>query len=407
MSRPMASSLLLLVLLATAPDGSARPQEETTQPSSSALRVQIIAPPPHQVVAGPTRFAVKAEAATGRRIVQVRLFVNGRKVAVLASPPYETTFDAGQSFRSHTLRAEAVDDQGRLAADFATTRYVSFIEEMDVRTGRVAKELLLVGVLDRRKNPVRDLQRSDFEMRVDGAKEALVQVALDQRPLAVELLLDVSGSTVPYFPEIRRAASRFISFMSSDDGTEVSVFAGSTQTIAPFGTDHIGNRSTILTFRFQDDLPDLRPYGSHLYDALARSVESINVQPGQRSIAVFTDTFDTGSELSYKKVAEVIQRANIRIDLIRFGRRPAGDWSYSTRLLKRMRTLVRDTGGEEWTIRDPSDIVPTFEKLASHLKGRYRVVFAPEKEGPPRRHRLHFRMARRGLRVHAPSGYYD
>jgi VWFA-related protein len=401
-ARSRLAGFLSLVLLACAGPASALAGGTETP------RVRILEPPPTRSVAGPTRYVVEVLPPAGRRIVEVRLFVDGHQVASLDRPPYETVFDAGSEFRAHTLRAEAVDDRGAVGATLGTTLYVSFFETIDVLGKRIPRHAILAGVVNRRGEPFLDIVQEEFELRVDGRREPLVEGGRDTRPLAVELLLDVSGSTIPYWHRIRRAADSFLSLLDEPDGSEISVFAGSSFRVAPFGHDQVAHRRAVLTFALAEP-PQLQMIGSRLYDALALAIEAINVQPGQRSIAIFTDALDTGSNLSFEQVADVIHRANIRIDLIRFGRKPVGDYTSSTFLIRRMRRLAEDSGGRQWRIRRVEDIGPVFELLARQLKGRYRLVFAPETTvaGENRFHALKVKVSRKGGRVLAPAGFVD
>jgi VWFA-related protein len=371
-------------------------------------QVRILEPPPTRAAAGPTRYVVDVVPAAGRKIVEVRLFVDGHRVATLDAPPYEAVFDAGDKFRAHTLRAEAVDDRGALGATLGTTLYVSFVETIDVLGDRIPKHSILAGVVDRRGEPLLDIAPDEFRLRVDGRGEPLVEVGPDTRPLAVELLLDVSGSTIPYWHRIRRAADSFLSLLDDADGSEVTLFAGTSFRVAPFGHDQVAHRRAVLTFALAEP-PQLQMVGSRLYDALALAIEAINVQPGQRSIAIFTDALDTGSDLSFEQVADVIHRANIRIDVIRFGRKPVGDYTSSTFLIRRLRRLAEESGGREWRIRRIEDIDPVFKLLARQIKGRYRLVFAPETAvaGEGRFHPIRVKVTRKGGRVLAPAGFVE
>jgi VWFA-related protein len=404
LSRVVGAAALLLAAFLLGNDGRLLAGAQAGVP-----QVRILEPPPTRAVAGPTRFAVEVEPAPGRRIVEVRLYVDGHRVAVLRKPPWETIFDAGTRLGAHTLRVEAQDDAGAVGADLGTTLYVSFVERITVIGDWVPRRAVQVGVVDRRGEPVLDLAAGEFMLRSDGRRQLLLEAARDTRPLAVELLLDLSGSTAPYLPQIRDAANRFLSLLHEEDGSEISVFAGSVYRVAPFGHDHVASRQAVLAFQPLEEPLRFQPVGSLLYDALAQAIEAINMRPGQRSIAVFTDSLDTGSRLSFPQVADVIHRASIRIDFIRFGRKPVGAYSRSTLLIRRMRRLAEESGGREWRIRDVDDIVPTFELLARQLKGRYRLVFAPEieKGRKERLHPLRIRVDRGGARVLAPAGFVD
>ncbi|MCZ6600945.1 MAG: VWA domain-containing protein, partial [Acidobacteria bacterium] len=388
---------------------------------TGAPEVQIITPTPSHVVVGRTLIVVEAVPAAGRRIVEVRMFVDGERLAVLIAPPYEVVFDAGDSFAPRTLRVEAEDDLGHVGVHFSATRYISYLEHVEVEAEAVAKRSVLVTVLDREDEPILDLEPEEFALRVDGKPEILLEAAPDQRPLAVELQLDISGSILPYLALVKRAAERFVNQLDQGDGTEVSLFAGSTLAISPFSHDHEMTRSAILGVQVdplkgltvlnfgQVMATEFNGVGSRVYDAMAYSVETINVQPGQRSIVVFTDAFDTGSRISPTQIFDVIRRSNLRIDAVRFGKRGAGEWVSGARQINILRKTVHETGGQEWRIKKPEQIVPMFQRLARQLKARYRLVFvADPKTGPRERYRkLQVSVARPHVRVLAPSGFYD
>lgn len=383
--------------------------------------VRTLSPTPLEVVVGKTRIVAEATPAAGRRVVQVRMFVDGNSVAVLTAPPYEAIFDAGDSFAPRTLRVEAEDDLGRVGVHFSTTRYISYLERVEVEAEAVPKRSILVSVVDRRGKPIFDLAPEDFSLRVDGREEVLIEAALDERPLAVELQLDVSGSILPYLGLVKRAAERFVSLLEEGDGTEVSLFAGSVLAVSPFSQDHEAARRSILgvmaepvrgviILDFGEKVAtEFEWAGSHLYDAMAHSVETINVQPGQRSIVVFTDAFETGSRISPDQIFDVIRRSNLRIDAVRFGRPEPQNWKSGAMQIKLLRKLVRETGGQEWRVKDQRKIVPVFQRLARQLKARYRLVFAADpRPGPRERYRkLRVGVARPGVKILAPSGFHD
>lgn len=380
---------------------------------TGAPEVRIISPTPRQVAVGKTRIVAEATPVAGRQLVAVRFFVDGEPLAELTAPPYEAVFDAGASFAPRTLRVEAEDDLGRVGVYFSSTRYVSFLEQVVVEAEVVVKRSVLVSVLGPGHEPLLDLRPEEFTLRVDGKSEILLEAARDRRPLAVELQLDVSGSIARYLALVNRAATGFVSLMDEGDGTEVSVFAGSSLAISPYSSDHVATRQAIrgvLADPFRGLLLlDIDWNGTRLYDAMAHSVETINVRPGQRSIVVFTDAFDAQSRFSRDQIFDVIRRSNLRIDAVRFGRRQRGNWSLGSRQIKMLRKLVHETGGQEWRIKYPENIAPAFQALARQLKARYRLVFAADpRAGSEERYRkIRVSVDRPHVRVLAPTGFYD
>ena len=372
------------------------------------LQVHIVHPGPDRAAVGPTLFQVRVHAPPGRRVVRVILSVDGHVVGDLSRPPWQVIFDAGKALHPHTLRAEVHDDSGAQASDLSTSLYISYVEQVDVVGAAAIRYAVQAGVMDSQRLPMRDLDPELFSLRLRGKSEALISVQMDDRPLAVELLLDVSGTTFAYWPQIRDAASRFISQLDQDDGSETMIFAGDVGRLVGFTHDHTYARGKILTMADIPHYPDFNPYGTHLYDALAAGIEEINVRPGQRSLVVLTDSQDYGSSLTYKQVAQVIRRAGMRLDVVRFGRRPASGWTEATRMVKQLRNLAEDSGGMEWVVLDSEQIPGVFMTLAEQLKSRYRLVFAPELLAgeQDRQLPLKVKVAQRGVRVLAPSSLF-
>ena len=363
--------------------------------------IRIVAPTPDQAVAGPTLFTVEAKAAAGRRLAQVTLFVDGHPVAQLTAPPWQAIFDAGDDLHPHTLRAVAQDDAGNVASDLSTTLYIGFVEEVVVPGRRVTRQTTLVSVLDRQRNPMPDLKPEEFRLKLGGRPEPILAAGMEQQPLAVEILLDVSGTTYPHWPTISAAADGFLALLDPEDGAEVLVFAGNVGRLAAYSHDHQASRERVLLMKNLAGVPGFSMAGTVLYDALAAGIEEINRNPGARSLVVLTDARDMGSLLTYRQVADVVRSAGMRLDVVRFGRRPAVEWSEATRLVKRMRRLAQDSGGREWVVRDVEDVPMTFGRLARELKARYRLEFAPEPKpgAPSRKVSMTVAVSRPGARV--------
>jgi VWFA-related protein len=403
--RPVPAVILLFASLALGTSAGVGGEEAVMKP----LQVHIVEPGPDRAAVGPTLFRVTVEAPGGRRVVRVILSVDGHVVGDLSQPPWQVIFDAGKTLHPHTLRAEVQDDSGAQASDLSTSLYISYVEQVEVVGAPAVRYAIQAGVMDNQRRPVRDLAAELFSLRLRGKPEQLISAAMDDRPLAVEILLDVSGTTVVYWPQIRDGANGFISQLEEEDGSEVMIFAGDVGRLVGFTHDHAYARGKVLTMSHVLDYPGFNPYGTHLYDALAAGIEEINVRPGQRSLVVLTDSQDFGSTISFEQVAGVIRRAGMRLDVVRFGRRPASGWSEATRMVKQLRNLAEDSGGMEWVVVDSEQIPGVFRTLANQLKSRYRLVFAPDllPREQARQVPLKVKVARRGVRVLAPASLFS
>jgi hypothetical protein len=394
--------LLVLAALAASINGSWAADDAD---QGDGLSIRITRPTPDMAAVGPTLVQVQIQTPPGRKVVRVILSVDGHLIGDLSRPPWQAMFDAGETLHPHTLRAEVHDDSGAHATDLSTTLYISYVEEVEVVGARATRYAIQAAVLDGHRTPIRNLTPDLFTFHLRGESETLISAALDERPLSVEILLDVSGTTLTYWPQIREAANRFISLLEEEDGSETMIFAGDVGRLVGFTHDHAAARKKILTMQDTLNYPDFNPYGTHLYDALAAGIEEINVRPGQRSLVVLTDSLDMGSTISYKLIERVVRQAGLRLDVVRFGRRPASGWSEATRMMKQLRNLAQASGGMEWPVYYSDEIPGVFGKLARQLKSRYRLVIAPDLTAPEqgRTLPLKVKVARRNVKVLAPA----
>src|ERR1700683_4463703 len=69
--------------------------------------------------------------------------------------------------------------------------------------------LVPVEVSDRLNRPVSGLEKQNFHIFDDKVEQKIVSFSMEDDPIAVGLVFDVSGSMVQDIPEARRAASAF------------------------------------------------------------------------------------------------------------------------------------------------------------------------------------------------------
>lgn len=381
--------------------------------------ITITAPSWSKVASGATPFAASVIPSPGRTIAEARFFVDGELVAVVKEKPFETRFDAGDTLAAHTLRVEAVDNQGQLGVCLSSTRHVSYVEGVS-DTASFSRHSILVSVLGPDRKPLTNVRPEEFSLQVNGKPQPLLEAALDQRPLAVELELDLSETLVPYLPEFVQASDAFVSRLQTEDASEVTIFAGSIIRVSRFSTDHEATRETLQSIRHSTSRSFIRvglehptyyslgPGQTRLFDALAHAIESLNFRSGHRSIVILTDALENNSHIPEQEVLDVLQRANISVQIVRFGRRPAGYWSTTGQTVQLVRKLARNSGGEEWHVKTSDQIVPTLHHLMDLLKHRYRLVFSanPADFNSSQVQNLKVKVARKGVELLYPAGIH-
>ncbi|GBC81220.1 hypothetical protein HRbin10_00326 [bacterium HR10] len=87
------------------------------------------------------------------------------------------------------------------------------------------------------KTVVGDLTREDFLLWEDGKKQEITHFSRDELPLAVMLLVDVSGSVQPIIDEIQRAALDALAKLKPQDRVALMIFAARSKLVAELTSD--------------------------------------------------------------------------------------------------------------------------------------------------------------------------
>src|SRR5207247_833071 len=81
-----------------------------------------------------------------------------------------------------------------------------------------------VTVLDNRNRFVQGLKQADFEVLEDNVAQDITSFSIEESGIAVELLIDVSGSMTSRLEEAKRAAVQFVRLMGPKDSTKITQF---------------------------------------------------------------------------------------------------------------------------------------------------------------------------------------
>src|SRR5262245_37914530 len=106
----------------------------------------------------------------------------------------------------------------------------------DVITTETSLVQLNVGVVDRQGRAVTSLTKSDFTIYEDGIKQTIQRFEPVDSPFSLVLLLDVSGSTINFRPQLKLASERFLDALAPEDRVAVIQFDAKVKQLAHFGT---------------------------------------------------------------------------------------------------------------------------------------------------------------------------
>ncbi len=250
-------------------------------------------------------------------------------------------------------------------------------------------------VFDQGGRAVAGLSREQFEIRDDGAPQAIRVFESTDEALSCVLLLDTTGSMQDAMPSLRNAAGAFVDALRPGDSIAIYSF-----------TDHLDELSEMTSDKAAAHraLTRLRAGGrTALFDAVSQVALAIERRPGKKAVVVLTDGGDNASLLNRQSAVQRARKAGVPVFAIAEGN--ALSDSAAAGLLH---DLSKDTGGHMYKAPEPKGMESVFTAIAADLKSGYLLAFqAPLEERVSPWHELEILVKNtpKPLKVRARTGY--
>ncbi len=314
------------------------------------------------------------------------------------------------------------------------TANVSRAQDDDVVRTSVSLVQLNVGVVDKEGRAITSLSRNDFAIYEDGVRQSISQFEPTNAPFSLVLLLDVSGSTINFRPQLKLATQRFLDALAPEDRVAVIQFNAKTKRLINFSTDR--NR-----IAFAIDLAE-GAGETYLYSALAYALKELEKEGKRRkAIVVLTDGLDTEMRNSDRKVLAQVQSDEEALSVIKpeasgplntilnaADRQgvtifplalPSGDprrlplkgpditGIYAAARI-RMQSLANRTGGRLTEINRLDQMAKLYREVAANLRALYTVAYQPPPDRPRdgKWHEIRVEVVHPELIARTRPGYY-
>jgi VWFA-related protein len=163
---------------------------------------------------------------------------------------------------------------------------------------------LNVGVVDQRGRPITTLDRSSFSIYEDGVRQDISRFQTSTAPFSVVMLLDMSGSTKSFRPNIKLSASRFLDALAPDDRVAVVEFYSKINLLNDFTSDKRIAAQSIGLANGEGD--------TNLYKALNFALDRLAKERTRRkAIVVLTDGVDTDARNDDRKILSQTPEASM------------------------------------------------------------------------------------------------
>lgn len=168
---------------------------------------------------------------------------------------------------------------------------------------------LNVGVVDPQGRAITSLARNDFTVYEDGVKQPILYFEPTNAPFSLVMLIDMSGSTVNFRPQLKQAAWRFLDALAPEDRVAVIQFNAKIKSLAGFSTDR---KKTAYAIDIAEGAGN-----TNLYEALGYALKELDKEGKRRkAIVVLTDGLDTGLRNSDRSIVARAQTDEQAISLI-------------------------------------------------------------------------------------------
>ncbi len=253
---------------------------------------------------------------------------------------------------------------------------------------RALVEVVEVDVsVTRNDQPVQGLTSSNFIVTDNGVPQAVESIAVDQLPLNVTLVLDVSQSLAgARLVRLTQAGHELTRALRENDQAAVVTFSDEIVLRLP---------STGDLARVRAELDRLGAAGpTALRDAVHLAVQLRPLERTRSLLLLFTDGRDTASWLTEGDVLESVRRAGTVVHVVR------------TEPDSFLNRLADSSGGRVWSATSDDDLNELFTRALDEMRARYLLTYSPEGVDEPGWHQIRVSLRGESGEIRARPGYF-
>ena len=238
---------------------------------------------------------------------------------------------------------------------------------------RVNTNLVLVPVTvcDPFNRPVTGLEREHFKIFDDKVEQTVTHFAMDDEPVAVGLVFDISGSMGPKLRLSRMAAAQFFKTANAEDEFFLVEFNDQPRLVAPLTRDseEIQNQLTFAQSKGR----------TALLDAVLLSLEEMKKsKKNRKALLIISDGGDNSSRYTETEVRNRVREGDVLIYAIGvfepFGARNRTPEEMSGPGL--LSEITEQTGGRHLPA-EASELPDIAAKIGVELRNRYVLGYSP------------------------------
>ena len=253
---------------------------------------------------------------------------------------------------------------------------------------------------------VTGLEKEHFRLFEDKIEQTIVSCAVDDAPISVGLVFDISGSMGAKLHKARQAAAAFFRTANPQDEFFLIQFNDRPELTVPFTreTATIQNRMMFTQAKGRTALLD------GVYLAMNEMKRARNPR---KAILILSDGADNSSRYTDSEIRIRVREADVLIYAMGIFERPGGrdrtaEERFGPMLLSH---ITEETGGRHFPVRNVNNLPDLASKIGVELRTQYLLTYRPanvDKDGKYRRVEVKVTQLRGypPLRPRFRTGYY-
>ena len=260
-------------------------------------------------------------------------------------------------------------------------------------SAQVDERVMYASVVDNKGAPITNVTAKDLIVREDGQAREILNIAKDDDPLQIALLVDNSVSMRDKLSELRKSVAAFISSLRPGVQLALLTLAERPTIVVNYTSDHAALLKGV------DKIVSYEA-GNYLLDGIAEASEGLKKRSDTRSIMVVVTGM--GPELSYRHYSDAIRplresgaslhailmtESSLNDMMAGLERKDPGD-AMSTGAQGRdivLGRMTKETGGRYEEVLSMSSLSAKLQQLSDEISNQYRVTFArPQRLIPPK-----------------------
>jgi len=232
--------------------------------------------------------------------------------------------------------------------------------------------LVPVTVCDPLNRPVTGLEKEHFKVYEDKVEQTISQFSMDDEPVAVGLVFDVSGSMGPKLQKSRQAAAAFFRTANTEDEFFLIEFNDSPKLSVPLtrNVEEIQNRLTFSQSKGKTALLDA---------IMLAMTEMKKSKKNRKALLIISDGGDNSSRYTEAEVRNIVRENDVLLYAIGIyegagGRSRTPEESAGPGL---MTELCEQTGGRHLPA-DAGELPDIAAKIGVELRNRYVLGYVPQ-----------------------------